>query len=252
MVPRVLYLASASPRRRELLAQIGVEYRVLPVDLDESPAPGEPPEVYVRRLALDKARAALMLLPPRDGGYAGGAGADPGKPPRTGGMGGSGALAAMAPAPKPSRRGGAPTAAPGLGEAHGVLILAADTAVVVGTEVLGKPRDAGEAAAMLRRLSGREHRVLSGVALIGSGVDDASAVSESRVRMRVISEKEIAAYWATGEPADKAGGYAIQGRAAVFVEALTGSYSGVMGLPLFETAALLAAAGMPGLYTQVR
>jgi septum formation protein len=147
---------------------------------------------------------------------------------------------------------GAPGAAPSLGEAHGVLILAADTAVVVGTEVLGKPRDAGEAAAMLRRLSGREHRVLSGVALIGSGVDDASVVSESRVRMRLISETEMAAYWATGEPADKAGGYAIQGRAAVFVEALTGSYSGVMGLPLFETAALLAAAGMPGLHTQVR
>ena len=89
MVPRVLYLASASPRRRELLAQIGVEYRVLPVDLDESPAPGEPPEVYVRRLALDKARAALMLLPPRDGGYAGGAGAAPSEPPRTGGMPGA-------------------------------------------------------------------------------------------------------------------------------------------------------------------
>ncbi len=197
MAAPTLYLASASPRRRELLAQIGVQCRVLPVDLDESPAPGEAPEAYVRRVALDKARAALMLLARVDGS----------------------------------------------------LILAADTAVVVGTRVLGKPRDAGDAAAMLRRLAGREHRVLSGVALIGPGPVERSAVSESRVRMRPIAEAEIAAYWATGEPVDKAGGYAIQGRAAVFVEALSGSYSGVMGLPLFETAALLAAAGLVPLPT---
>jgi septum formation protein len=196
MAPPTLYLASRSPRRRELLAQIGVECLILPVDLDESPAPGEAPEIYVRRLALDKARAALMLV----------------------------------------------------GTADGALILAADTAVVVDAEVLGKPRDAAEAAAMLRRLSGREHLVLSGVALLGPNLAEGSAVSESRVRMRPIAEAEIAAYWTTGEPADKAGGYAIQGRAAVFVEALIGSYSGVMGLPLFETAALLAAAGLPALH----
>jgi septum formation protein len=196
MAPPTLYLASRSPRRRELLAQIGVECLILPVDLDESPAPGEAPEIYVRRLALDKARAALMLV----------------------------------------------------GTADGALILAADTAVVVDAEVLGKPRDAAEAAAMLRRLSGREHLVLSGVALLGPNLAEGSAMSESRVRMRPIAEAEIAAYWTTGEPADKAGGYAIQGRAAVFVEALIGSYSGVMGLPLFETAALLAAAGLPALH----
>jgi len=194
-----LYLASASPRRRELLLQIGVTCQVLPVDLDESPEPGESAEHYVGRLALDKARAALTLL----------------------------------------------------GKAERTLILAADTAVVIGADILGKPRDAADAAAMLRRLSGGEHRVLSGVALIGADGRETSALSESRVRMRRIFDAEIAAYWATGEPADKAGGYAIQGRAAVFVEALSGSYSGVMGLPLFETAALLAAAGVPSLHTKI-
>ena len=196
MVRSHLYLASASPRRRELLLQIGVTCQVLPVDLDESPEPGESAEHYVGRLALDKARAALTLL----------------------------------------------------GKAERTLILAADTAVVIGADILGKPRDAADAAAMLRRLSGREHRVLSGVALIGADGRETSALSESRVRMRRIFDAEMAAYWATGEPADKAGGYAIQGRAAVFVEALSGSYSGVMGLPLFETAALLAAAGVPSLH----
>ena len=197
MVRSHLYLASASPRRRELLLQIGVTCQVLPVDLDESPEPGESAEHYVGRLALDKARAALTLL----------------------------------------------------GKAERTLILAADTAVVIGADILGKPRDAADAAAMLRRLSGGEHRVLSGVALIGADGRETSALNESRVRMRRIFDAEIAAYWATGEPADKAGGYAIQGRAAVFVEALSGSYSGVMGLPLFETAALLAAAGVPSLHT---
>ena len=196
MTTPCIYLASASPRRRELLAQIGVTCQVLPVDLDESPEPGESAEHYVGRLALDKARAALTLL----------------------------------------------------GKGECTLILAADTAVVVGADILGKPRDAADAAAMLRRLSGGEHRVLSGVALIGADGRETSALSESRVRMRRIFDAEMAAYWATGEPADKAGGYAIQGRAAVFVEALSGSYSGVMGLPLFETAALLAAAGVPSLH----
>lgn len=197
MAPPVLYLASASPRRRELLAQIGVQCQVLPVDLDESPAPGEAPGAYVRRVALDKARAARILV----------------------------------------------------GTGDNAVILAADTAVVVGKQVLGKPRDAHEGARMLRRLSAREHRVLSGVALIAPGGEERTAVSLSRVRMRRIGEAEIAAYWATGEPQDKAGGYAIQGLAAVFVESLSGSYSGVMGLPLFETAALLAAVGLAPLAT---
>lgn len=227
MAQPILYLASASPRRRDLLIQIGVEPRILPVDLDESPEPGEAPDAHVRRLALDKAHAALVHLAPR-----------------TGGMLGAPATHRDAQA---SREAGAESdeAAPSLGAAGHVLILAADTVVVLDGDILGKPRDAAEAAAMLRRLSGREHLVYSGVALLGPGPAEASAVSASRVRMRPIAEAEIAAYWATGEPADKAGGYAIQGRGAVFVEALSGSYSGVMGLPLFETAALLAATGLP-------
>jgi septum formation protein len=196
-----LYLASASPRRRDLLAQIGVECRSLPVNLDESPLPGELPAPYVTRLALDKARAARTLLD-------------------------------------------------GKGVADPVLVLAADTAVVVAGEILGKPRDAADAAVMLRRLGGREHRVLTGVALIGPGALERVGLNESRVRMRPITEAEIAAYWATGEPADKAGAYGIQGRGALFIEAIAGSYSGVMGLPLFETAALLAAAGLPALHTE--
>ena len=196
-----LYLASASPRRRELLAQIGLGCHCLPVDLDESPLPGEAPAACVIRLALDKARAARTLL-----------NSD--------------------------------------GSADAVLVLGADTAVVVAGEVLGKPRDAADAATMLRRLAGCEHRVLTGVALIGPGAVERVGLSESRVRMRPITESEIAAYWATGEPADKAGGYGIQGRGALFIEAIAGSYSGVMGLPLFETAALLAAAGLPTLKTE--
>jgi septum formation protein len=196
-----LYLASASPRRRELLAQIGLECRCLPVDLDESPLPGEAPAAYVRRLALDKARAARSMLDDA-------------------------------------------------GSAEAALVLGADTAVVVADEVLGKPRDADDAAAMLRRLAGREHRVLTGVAVIGPGATERLGLSESRVWMRPILDAEIAAYWATGEPADKAGAYGIQGRGALFIEAIAGSYSGVMGLPLFETAALLAAAGLPALTTE--
>jgi septum formation protein len=197
-----LYLASASPRRRDLLAQIGLACRCLPVDLDESPLLDEAPAAYVTRLALDKARAARTLLD-------------------------------------------------GEGLADAALILGADTAVVVADEVLGKPRDAADAAAMLRRLAGREHRVLTGVAVLGPDAVERLGLSESRVRMRPITEAEIAAYWATGEPADKAGAYGIQGRGALFIEAIAGSYSGVMGLPLFETAALLAAAGLPALTTEL-
>ena len=196
-----LYLASASPRRRDLLAQIGLQCHCLPVDLEESPLPGEAPAAYVTRLALDKARAARTLLN-------------------------------------------------GRGSADAVLVLAADTTVVVDGDVLGKPRDAEDAAGMLRRLGGREHRVLTGVAVIDPDGYESTDMSESRVRIRPILDAEIAAYWATGEPADKAGGYGIQGRGALFIEAIAGSYSGVMGLPLFETAALLAAAGLPALTTE--
>jgi septum formation protein len=123
-------------------------------------------------------------------------------------------------------------------------VLAADTAVVLGDAVFGKPRDRAEGVGMLARLAGRSHRVLTAVALAhAAGV--AFRLSASEVRMRAISEAECAAYWDSGEPHDKAGGYAIQGRGAVFVEHLSGSYSGVVGLPLFETAQLLHAAGVP-------
>ncbi len=181
-----LYLASASPRRAELLEQIGMTFRRLAVDVPEVPRRNELAEVFVQRLALDKARAGWRTLAPDD--------------------------------PHP--------------------VLGADTAVVIDGEILGKPRDEDHFRAMFRRLSGREHEVLSAVALM-TGTRKAVKISRSRVRFRPVGEAEMAAYWACGEPEGKAGGYAIQGRGAVFVDHLEGSYSGVMGLPLFETAELL-------------
>lgn len=181
-----IYLASASPRRRELLEQIGVSYQRLQVEVPEVRDPAESPEEYVLRVALAKARAGLALLDADD-------------------------------------------ATP---------VLGADTEVVLDGAVLGKPRDRDDALAMLRRLSGREHLVLCGVALVGRDGEQ-GRLSVSHVRFRPIGDDEALAYWHTGEPADKAGGYAIQGRAALFIERLEGSYSGVMGLPLFETAQLL-------------
>ncbi len=181
-----IYLASASPRRRELLAQIGVRYELLSAEVLELREPHESPEEYVLRVALAKARAGLALL------------ANDERSP----------------------------------------VLGADTEVVVDGEVLGKPAGRDEALVMLQRLSGREHLVLSGVALI-THEQEQSRLSVSHVRFRPISGDEALAYWHTGEPADKAGAYGIQGRAAQFIERLEGSYSGVMGLPLFETAQLL-------------
>jgi septum formation protein len=184
----VLCLASASPRRGTLLAQLGVAYRAQPADIDETLAPGEAAGDYVVRIARAKAlavRARGIELP----------------------------------------------------------VLAADTAVVLDETIFGKPHDRADAVAMLARLAGRTHRVLTAVALAhAAGV--ALRLSASEVRMRAISEAECAAYWQSGEPRDKAGGYAIQGRGAVFIEHLSGSYSGVVGLPLYETAQLLAAAGV--------
>ncbi len=191
MLAPSIYLASASPRRRELLRQIGVSYRRLRLDVDETPRLGETPGGYVARLALAKARTGCAAL---------------------------------------GRRRPAP-------------VLGADTAVVVDGEILGKPRDRAEGLAMLTRLSGREHRVLSAVA-VAVPTRDAVRVQESRVRFRALTPAECVAYWDSGEPLDKAGGYAIQGRAAAFVVELRGSYSGVMGLPLFETAELLRAFGI--------
>ncbi len=185
-----LYLASASPRRKQLLEQLGLRFEVVATDVDETHHPGEAPADYVQRLAQAKAETAAV------------------------GCGG------------PAAR-----------------VLGADTAVVLGREVLGKPQDRSEGLAMLATLSGRSHRVLSAVALWHRGAASI-ALNESRVSFRVISAVEAAAYWETGEPRDKAGGYGIQGLGAVFVERLEGSYSGVMGLPLFETAELLRRSGV--------
>lgn len=191
-----LYLASASPRRRELLLQIGLSVEVLPQSVPEHLLNGETPEAYVQRLALEKAQAGLAVCD----------------------VGGQ----------RP--------------------VLGADTAVLVDDTILGKPANEAEALAMLGQLSGRTHRVLSAVAVVGRdnlGQDRAEArLSQSQVTFRAITEQERRAYWRTGEPADKAGAYGIQGQAAVFVEHLEGSYSGVMGLPLFETGELLQRFGI--------
>jgi nucleoside triphosphate pyrophosphatase len=184
----VLCLASVSPRRRELLSQIGVPHVVVGAGIDEAFLPAETPRDYVTRLAREKALAI--------------------------------------------RRSG-----------QRLPVLAADTTVVVDAKMFGKPRDQAEAVQMLGELSGRAHQVLTAVALADShGVAD--RLSSSTVRFRPVSREECLAYWETGEPRDKAGGYAIQGLGAVFIESLSGSYSGVMGLPLFETAELLRAAGI--------
>ena len=185
-----LYLASQSPRRRELLAQIGVVFEVLAANVDETVYAGEDATAYVRRVALEKAQVGWQKLAQQ------------------------------------RRRP----------------VLGADTAVVCGTDILGKPRDRADALDMLQRLSGRTHTVLSAVALAGAGA--AVRVQSSRVTFRTLHADECAAYWETGEPLDKAGAYAIQGRAAVFIRRIEGSYSGVMGLPLFETATLLQEAGI--------
>ncbi len=187
-----IFLASASPRRRELLEQIGVRYRQILVDVPEVPVPDEVPEMYVLRVALEKARAGRESLAPD----------------------------------------------------NQIPVLGADTAVVLQGEVLGKPRDRADALAMMSRLSGQWHQVMSAVAIVGADGEEYSRLSVSSVLFREVSEAEAEAYWATGEPCDKAGGYAIQGRAAVFIERLEGSYSGVMGLPLYETAELLGQFGI--------
>lgn len=187
----MIHLASRSPRRRELLALLGVDFGLLDVDVPEQRAPGEPPEDYVSRVAREKAGAGLLQVV------------------------------------------GAPAA----------LVLGADTEVVLDDEVFGKPADADDAARMLRRLAGRTHRVISAVWLLSAG-RESHAVNVSEVRFAELSEAEIAAYVASGECFGKAGAYAIQGRAGGFVAHLSGSYSGVMGLPLYETRVLLRRFGV--------
>jgi len=186
----MLHLASQSPRRRELLARLGLAFGVLDIDVAERRQPTEAPEDYVRRVAREKAGAGLLQVM----------------------------------------------------QAPDVLVIGADTEVVLGNEVFGKPRDASDAAAMLRRLSGRTHRVLSAVSVVSAG-REMQALSESEVTFAELGDATIDAYVASGEPEGKAGGYAIQGIAQTFIPRLSGSYSGVMGLPLFETAQLLRAFG---------
>jgi septum formation protein len=187
----MLYLASKSPRRAELLARLGVDFGVLDLDIPEQRQPGEPAEEYVRRVAREKAGAGLLTV--------------------------------MA----------VPDA----------IVLGADTEVILDDEVFGKPRDAEDAAAMLRRLSGRTHRAVTAVSLVSAG-REAQAVSVSEVSFAELGEQEIAAYLATGQAEGKAGAYGIQGAAERFVRHLSGSYSGVMGLPLHETSQLLKSFGV--------
>lgn len=187
----MLHLASQSPRRRELLARLGVAFGLIDVDVPEQRAPGEPAEDYVRRVAREKAGAGLLEVV------------------------------------------GVP----------GAVVLGADTEVVLDDEVFGKPRDSDDAAAMLRRLSGRTHAVISAVSLVSAG-REAQAVCISQVSFAPLDEREIAAYVASGEPMGRAGAYAIQGGAERFVRRLEGSFSGVMGLPLHETATLLQGFGI--------
>jgi septum formation protein len=192
MTTGFIYLASASPRRSELLRQIGVPFRVLVPSVSEARIGDESPATYVDRVAADKAEQIWQRVKTAE------------------------------PAP----------------------VLAADTTVVVDGEMLGKPADEADALAMLRRLSGRSHEVLTAIALRWRELKEA-LVTVSEVRFRATTEAERVAYCRTGEPYDKAGAYAIQGRGAVFVEHLNGSYSAVMGLPLCATASLLGRFGVP-------
>ncbi len=200
----MIYLASSSPRRRELLRQIGIRFETLLMragperggDVDETPLPDEVPEIYVKRIAAAKAASGWARVIERR----------------------------IPPHP----------------------VLAADTAVILQGKILGKPEGQDAAIAMLTSLSGREHEVLTAVSCACQERTE-TLVSRSIVRFCEISEREIKEYAATGEALDKAGAYAIQGRAALFVERLEGSYSGVMGLPLYETGLLLKGMGEPWL-----
>ena len=188
-----LVLASRSPRRRELLASVGIDFQVRPADTDESVREGEGVDGYVRRLAREKARAVPC--------------------------------------------------------SEGELVLAADTAVVLGSEILGKPRDEDDARRMLRALSGRTHVVATGVHGVaaeagGDAPREESLAVSSAVRLVTLSEERIAWYVSTGEPLDKAGAYAVQGAGGSLVRGIAGSVSNVVGLPLAETLALLGRLGL--------
>jgi septum formation protein len=181
-----LFLASQSPRRRQLLEQIGQSFQTLTLDLPEVRAAGESPDAYVRRVAGEKARAGLAKV----------------------------------------------------SDVRDAVVLGADTEVVLDEDVFGKPADARDAIMMLRRLSGRTHRVLSAVWCVSAEREE-FALNESMVTFDELSDARIAEYVSSGEHEGRAGAYAIQGRAGAFVKHLSGSYTGVMGLPLYETAQLL-------------
>jgi septum formation protein len=196
--PNSIYLASKSPRRRELLEQIGVQYELLlmrelapRLDIDESPRQAETPHAYVERVVELKAGVAMMVMRKWQ--------------------------------PRP--------------------ILTADTTVSLDGTILGKPADADQAVSMLKRLSGETHQVLTAVMVTTAG-ETFRTLTTSMVTFSTLSEDEIRRYVDTGEPMDKAGAYGVQGRAAKFIAKLSGSYSGVVGLPLFETAGLLKHAGV--------
>jgi septum formation protein len=210
-----LILASASPRRRELLAQIGIRLAVQTADVDETPLLDETPEALVERLAILKAETVWNMRRGRTQGYA----------------------------PTGDHRRGAPPCAPSSSSSSSPPVLGADTIGILNGEILVKPRDFADAQQMLRKMSGQAHNILTAVALT-TAAGTQVAISRSIVTFRSITDAEILAYWSSGEPHDKAGAYAIQGLGAVFIEKLVGSYSGVMGLPLFETAQLLATAGI--------
>lgn len=182
-----LHLASASPRRRDILRSLGLTFTCGGVDVSEERLPGEAADAMVVRLARAKAEAV----------------------------------------PREDSR----------------IVLGADTAVILGEDIFGKPRDRDEGLEMLARLSGRTHAVLTGVAVYAAN-GPGTALSATEVRFREIRPDEALAYWQSGEPCDKAGAYAIQGRGGAFVESIAGSYSGVVGLPVFETVQLLHAAGL--------
>ncbi len=182
-------LASASPRRKDLLRQIGIEPQIRVADVDETPLPAETPAAFVERLARDKVLAVSSAVAPD------------------------------------------------------AIIIGADTAIELDGRIIGKPTDREDAIAILSQLSGRVHQVHTGVA-VGRGAQRDTAVVSSKVHFRALSQREIEAYWRSGEPCDKAGAYAIQGLGAVFVERIEGSYSAIMGLPLFTVSALLARYGV--------
>jgi septum formation protein len=186
-----LILASASPRRAEILQQIGVDFQILPADIDETPMPHESPVDYVQRMAQQKAQHVIDSI-----------------------------------------------------EGSSSVVLGADTSVVLDCKIYGKPKNQQEAMAMLADLSGKTHQVLTAVAM-GNKQHCLLKLSATDVKFRELDLKECTNYWHTGEPLDKAGGYAIQGLGAVFVEKISGSFSGVVGLPIEQTAQLLQTFNVP-------